>query len=175
MTAATSATPMLELDPAAAAGRVLCAAQGEERDLRRHAEANGRADGAETAIDVERGRLARGCAGPSVLVPERRPYTQRPLVQARDIRREELRRAEAMIEDLDAHLAAMGMPGELQLDAELGGAREGIWIVREQDVRHIVAHHARDGVQHRPTAPNGALALIVHADQVEGLAVMDQF
>src|SRR5579862_6157455 len=73
------------------AARFLCAAQGEQRDLRRHAEADGRADGAEAAIDVERGRLVGWRAGPCFVVIERRRDAERTLVQTRDIGREELR------------------------------------------------------------------------------------
>ncbi len=81
-----------------------------------------------------------------------------------------------MIEDFDAHLAAMRVARERQLDAQFGGARKGIRIVREQNIGDIAPDERFHAGQHRQGAAiRVALALVVHADQVECASLPAQF
>jgi len=73
-----------------------------------------------------------------------------------------------MIEDFDAHLSSVGVAREGKLDAQLCSARKGIRIVREQYVGHVAADQRVEAGEHeRPAAVLVALALIVHANQIE--------
>ncbi len=70
-----------------------------------------------------------------------------------------------MVENLDAHLAAMRVAGEHQVDAKLGGAGKRIGIVRQENVGHAGAHERRGVVQHRKTAAvKTASELVIDAD-----------
>src|SRR5712691_10277333 len=90
------------------------------------------------------------------------------LVKAGDKRRKKARGAEAVVEDFDLDLTAVGVPGELEFDPQFGGARKGIGIVGKKDVGHIAADQPPDVREHLQALSAGrALALIVHANQVE--------
>ena len=77
---------------------------------------------------------------------------------------------------LEAHLAAVRVPGQRQLDAQLGGARKRIGIVRKQNVRHVAPHQRLDPCQHRlgTIVETARRPLVVHADQIERLPVPHQ-
>src|SRR5712691_7953974 len=90
------------------------------------------------------------------------------VVKAGDERRKKSRGAEAVVEDFDLDLTAVGVPGELELDPQFGGAQKGIGIVGKKDVGHIAADQPPDVREHLQALPAGrTLALIVHPNQVE--------
>src|SRR5258708_22072051 len=73
-----------------------------------------------------------------------------------------------MVENFHVDLAAVGVAGEGKLNAEFGGAIEGIGIVREENIGHVAAD---EGLKLRERldllAASRALALIVNADKIE--------
>src|SRR5882724_3114295 len=151
----------------------LGAAKDEQRDFRRNAEADGSADGAEAAVDVDVGhgsrmhghrRLVTGRG--STLVDGCRE--QRALVESGDVIGDETRGTEAMVEDFHLDLAAMRVACERKFDAKLGGAIKAVWIVRKKNIRHVAAHERFDiGQSLLSLAVGSALALIIHADEIE--------
>src|SRR5579862_4446714 len=105
---------------------------------------------------------------PGLLVVEFGGGAERTLKQAGGIWREELGRAEAMIQNLDAHLPAMRVAGKHQLDAEFRCARKRIGIVRKENVGHITAHQGVRVHEHDETAATGAAGeLVIDADEIE--------
>ena len=73
-----------------------------------------------------------------------------------------------MVEDLDLDLSAVGVASERKLDAEFGGAIEGVGIVRKEDVGHIAPDESLDASESLLTlAAGSALALIVNADEIQ--------
>src|SRR5437868_7521528 len=101
--------------------RRLCGTQGEQRDLWRHAQPDRRATSAGAAIHVE-----RGAPGSRSQWAVRR---KRALIQSGGVVGNEFRRADAVIEDLDFDLAAVGVAGKSQLNAQLARPRKRIGIV----------------------------------------------
>ena len=95
--------------------------QRQQRYLRRHADAHGKAESSEAAIDVECGFLcavARGRSGSVAVVRHRQP------IQASHERSDEPRRSDAVIHDFELYLAAVSVAGETEFDAQVGGAAE---------------------------------------------------
>src|SRR5690242_21681868 len=74
-----------------------------------------------------------------------------------------------MVENFHLNLAAVGVSGKRQLDAHLGGAIEGVGIVRKENIGHVASHQSFEIWKHlQSTAAGSALALIVHTDKIEG-------
>src|SRR5260370_23444806 len=97
---------------------------------------------------------------------------ERALVKAGDVVGDESRGAQAMVEDFDRNLAAVGVTGEGKLDGEFGGAIERVGIVRKQNVRHVAANQPLDirkGLLLLAVAR--PFALVIDADEVEGGAL----
>ena len=73
-----------------------------------------------------------------------------------------------MVENFHLNLAAVGVSGKGKLDAEFGGAIEGIGIVGKKDVRHIAPYQRLDIRQRLDLlAARSALALIIDPDQIK--------
>src|SRR5882724_7883765 len=152
--------------------RRLDAAKDEQRDFRRHAKADGSADGAESAIHVDAGH-GRRMHGHRRLVTGRgsafieRSRKKGALVQAGDVIGDKTRGAEAVIEDFHLDLAAVGVAGERELNAEFRGAIETIRIVRKKNVGHVATDERLDASESLlALAAGGALALVVYADEI---------
>src|SRR5258708_6885125 len=103
--------------------RGLSAAEDDETDFGRHAEAYGSADRAQATVHVDmhhggrlrsEGRRAERSSGARVrsgtFIESRRE--ERALIKAGDVVGDESRGAQAMVEDFDLYLTAMGMTGE---------------------------------------------------------------
>src|SRR2546425_6440699 len=85
------------------------------------------------------------------------------LVKAGDEWRKKSRGAEAVVEDFDLDLTAVGVPGELELDTQFGGARKGIGIVGKKNVGHIAADQSPEvrGRSEEHTSELQSLAYLV--------------
>src|SRR5207245_6107327 len=91
------------------------------------------------------------------------------MVQASDIVGDKTCRTPPAVEDLHLHLAPVGVTREGQFDAELGGARKRVGIVREQYVGRVAPHQPLNAHQLRLTpARVRPLALIIHTYQIDG-------
>src|SRR6266852_2999382 len=100
---------------------------------------------------------------------------KRALVKAGDVIGDEASGAEAMIKDFHLDLAAVGVAGERKLDAKFRGAIETIRIVRKKNIDHVAADERLDaGESLLALAAGSALALVVHADEIELRAVESQ-
>src|SRR5215467_15848525 len=104
----------------------LGATQNEKRDLRRNTEANGSAHRAETSVHVKGGvrALQRRSVKKLLRSDSLCRSEQWPHIEASDIVGDKSRRAEAMIENLDLHLAAVRVAGQGKFDAEFRRAIE---------------------------------------------------
>src|SRR5713101_2374730 len=154
-------------------------AKDDQADFGRYAEAYWSADGAESAVhvDVRHGRRRRG--------EERRAERQsgggvrsgafigggreeRALVRTSDVVGDEARGAEAMVENFDLDLSAVGVASEGKFDAEFGGSIESIGIVREENVGHVAADQRLDESESLlALAARSAFALVIDADEIE--------
>src|SRR5882724_13342700 len=94
--------------------------QFKHRDFRSGAEADGGAGGSDAAVDVE---LAAGFFVPSADVGSLRVYE-----------------GDAPVDERERQLAAVAVPGQRQVDAQLGGAIKAVGIVAQKDVDHV-GHH----------------------------------
>src|SRR5262245_57717536 len=63
----------------------------------------------------------------------------------------------------------MSVTSEAEFDAQFGGARKTVRVMREQDIAHIAPYEWLEIHQHRQ-----ALTLIIHANQIELLALPAQ-
>src|SRR5438876_2571266 len=90
------------------------------RNLWSCAEANGRAGGSYAAVDVQ---LPAGFLIPSAHVGSLRAYE-----------------GDAPVDERERQLAAVAVPGQRQVDAQLGGAIKAVGIVAQKDVDHV-RHH----------------------------------
>ncbi len=112
------------------------------------AQADGETDSTDPAVDVE---LAAGFFVPSAEIGVI-PMADR----------------EAAVGELERQLAAVGMPGQAQVDAQLGGAVETVGVVGEEDVDRVRHHQTFDSSQVRIRRQRWTVATLeVHADQVE--------
>lgn len=137
----------MELNLAAASRWLdrLGGAKDNQTDFGRDAQAYWSADSPEAAIHVDmshrgRGRgEERGAENPgddgvrSGAFLESRGE-ERALVESGNIVGDEARGAEAMVEDLDLDLSAVGVAGKGKFDAEFCGAVESVGIARKQNV-----------------------------------------
>src|SRR5712692_3982525 len=158
---------------------LLGGAKDDEADFGRDAQAYWSADSTQAAVDVDmrHGRRSggeeRGAERPSGGRVRGSAFIgsggeQGALVEAGDVVGDEARGAQAMVEDFDLDLSAMGVAGERKFDAEFGGAIESIGIVREENVRHVAADerlHASESLL--ALAAGSAFALVVDADEIE--------
>src|SRR5438046_10453041 len=94
--------------------------QLQHRNLRPGAEADGGAGGSNAAVDVQ---LAAGFFVPSVDVASLRTHEGEPPVNERE-----------------RQLAAVAVPSQRQVDAQLGGTIKAVGIVAQEDVDHV-RHH----------------------------------
>src|SRR5882762_300289 len=93
---------------------------------------------------------------------------KRALVEAGDVIGDEARGAEAMVEDFDLNLSAVGVAGEGKLDAEFGGAIEGVGIVGKEKIGHVAADESLDASESLlALATRSPLALVIDADEIE--------
>ena len=151
-------------------------AEDDQADFGRDAQAYWSADGAKAAIDVNvrhgnerqsgerRAESASGGGVRSGAIIERRGE-KRALIEAGDVIGDEARGAEAMVEDFDLDLSAVGVAGERKFDAEFGGAIEGIGIVRKENVGHVAPNEGLDtGESLLALAAGRAFALVINAE-----------
>src|SRR5229473_2755728 len=126
--------------------------QLQYRNLRPCAKADGKADRANAAVDVD---LAAGFFVPSA-----------------DVGRLKAAERQAAMEKLERQLAAVGVPGQGKVDAQLGGAIKAVGIVTEKNVGRVWHHQTLDSTQVRTLWPirTVVVTLEVHANQVERLA-----
>src|SRR5438552_16844859 len=157
----------------------LGAAKDDETDLGRHTETYGSADRAQDAIYVhvghrvggqgkERwvGRPSSGSVRSSPFIGSR--CEERSLVEAGDIVGDKARGAQAMVEDFDLYLSAVGMTCKGKLDAQFSSPIEGIGIVREENVDHIAAdERLQTGKGLLPLAAGSTFALVIDAHEIE--------
>src|SRR4029077_12488645 len=125
-------------------------------NLRSGAEADGRTCGSDAAVDVQ---LAAGFLVPSADVGSLRVYG-----------------GEAPVDEGERHLAAVAVPGQRQVDAQLGGAIKAVGIVAQKDVdrgRHRQFFTSLEiPVNKVPVMISGeSPLLVVNADQVHHFAV----
>src|ERR1035437_10397103 len=110
---------------AAGAGRTLLlqarlsgSAQRQQRDLWRDANPHREAEGSEPAVHIERSLLQTVPGrGASMAV-------HRQVIKSGDERRNQARRADAVIHNLKLYLPAVRVPSQAKFDAQLGGALE---------------------------------------------------
>src|SRR5713101_4431214 len=158
---------------------LLGGAKDDEADFGRDAQAYWSADRTQAAVDVDmrHGRRSggeeRGAERPSGGRVRGSAFIgsggeQGALVEAGDVVGDEARGAQAMVEDFDLDLSAMGVAGERKFDAEFGGAIESIGIVREENVRHVAADQRLDESESLlALAARSAFALVSEADELE--------
>src|SRR5260370_33099721 len=126
----------------------LGAPEDDETDFGRHAEAYGSADRSQASVHVDMGhgrllrregrraeRSSRGSVRSGTIIESGRE--ERALIKAGDVVGDESRGTQAMVEDFDLNLSAVGVTREGKLYAEFGGAIERVGIVRKQNVRHV--------------------------------------
>src|SRR5690348_4760574 len=76
------------------------------------------------------------------------------------------------VEDFDGDLAAMGVSGEAEFNAQFGGPVEAVGIVREQDVGDVTTDKSVYAVEHRRLwSFDHVIALVVNADEIELRAI----
>ena len=94
--------------------RRLSAAQREQRNFRRHAEPHWSADGAESAVHINRGvRAVQSCGVQEFLRGDGLGRSeQRPHVETGDVVGDEARGTQAVVENFDLNLAAVSVAGE---------------------------------------------------------------
>src|SRR6478609_7531430 len=97
-----------------------CSGQLQYRNLRSGAKADGGAGGSDAAVDIQ---LAAGFFVPSADVWSLRAYE-----------------GEARVDERERQLAAVAVPGQRQVDAQLGGTIKAVGIVTQKDVDHV-RHH----------------------------------
>src|SRR5579859_5446937 len=147
---------------------VLHAAEDDVGDFGWGAEANWRAYRTEATVYVEGGEAVGGVgheldgfAHALWLIG----HEQRPVIEAGDVIGDEARGAEADVQDFHLHLAAVGVAGKRELNAQFRGAIEGVRIVRQQNVGHIVAHKRLEIREHLLlAAARGAFTLVIHSN-----------
>src|SRR6266853_481585 len=93
-----------------------CSGQLQYRNLRPGAEADGGASGSDAAVDVQ---LAAGFFVPSADVGSFWTYE-----------------GEAPVDERERQLAAVAVPGQRQVDAQLSGAIKAVGIVVQKNVDH---------------------------------------
>src|ERR1035437_1819925 len=128
----------------------------EDRNLRRRADADGHADGANTPVDV---KLAAGFS-------EQSGHVGSHQAAGRNLRADELERG----------LAAVRVPSQAQVDAEFCRAVEGVGIVAEQNVDAVRVDQRVNALKETPhdalaSRPHGPLAGVVDSHQVERFAL----
>ena len=89
----------------------------KHRNFRRSIQANGEPNRADSAVDVE---LPAGFFEPSA-----------------GVGRNQAAEREAAVDELERQLAAVGVPGQTQIDAQLGGAVETVGVVAQKDVDRV--------------------------------------
>src|SRR2546425_2744981 len=130
--------------------------QLQYRNLWSCAEANGRAGGSYAAVDVQ---WPAGFLIPSAHVGSFRAYE-----------------GEAPVDERERQLAAVAVPGQRQVDAQLGSAIKAVGIVAQKDVDHVRHHQFFTSleipVNEVPVMISGeSPLLVVNADQVQHFAV----
>jgi hypothetical protein len=120
-------------------------------DFRPCAQADGGAGGSDAAVDVQ---LPAGFFVPSADVGSLRAYE-----------------GEAPIDKRERQLAAVAVPGQRQVDAQLGSAIKAVGIVAQKDVDHVPHHQffisLEIPVDKVPVMISGeSRLLIVNTDQV---------
>jgi len=120
------------------------------------AEANRGAGGSDAAVDVE---LPAGFFVPSADVGGFRAY-----------------KGEAPIDERESQLAAVAVPGQGQVNTQLGGTIEAVGVVAQKDVEHA-RHHQFFASREIPVnevpvmIPGESPLLVVNTDQVRPFAV----
>src|SRR6266550_812822 len=133
-----------------------CSGQLQYRNLRSGADADGGTGGSDASIDVQ---LAAAFFVPSADVGSLRVYE-----------------GEAPVEERERQLAAVAVPGQRQVDAQLGGAIKAVGVVAQKDVDHV-RHHQFFASLEVPVnqvpvmISRKSQLLIVNADQVQHFAV----
>ena len=89
-------------------------------NFRPRADPDGRAGGSDATIDVQ---LAAAFFVPSA-----------------DVRSLRVNEGEAPVDERERQLAAVAVPGQRQVDAQLGGTIKAVGIVAQKDVDHV-RHH----------------------------------
>src|SRR5262250_3675792 len=117
----------------------LSSTQRQQRDLWWNAQPHREADCAQPPVHVERG-LLREYGTVSIRHGQ--------VIQPGDEGRDQPRRIDVMIHDLDLHLTAVRVSGEAQLNPELGRAAKRIRIVRKQNIRNVAPHQRLDVLEH---------------------------
>src|SRR5213593_2457325 len=130
--------------------------QLQHRNLRPGAEADGGAGGSNAAVDVQ---LPAGFFVPSADVGSFWTYE-----------------SEAPVDERERQLAAVAVPGQRQVDAQLGSAIKAVGIVAQKDVDHVRHHQFFTSleipVNEVPVMISGeSPLLVVNADQVQHFAV----
>ncbi len=130
--------------------------QFKHRNLRPGTQADRGAGGSDAAVDVE---LAARFFVPSADVGSLRAYER-----------------EAPVDERERQLAAVAVPGQRQVDAQLGGAIKAVWVVAQKDVDHVRHHQSFASleipVNKVPVMISGEpQLLVVNADQVQHFAV----
>src|SRR6266851_8676481 len=130
--------------------------QLQYRNFRPGAKADRGAGGSDAAVDVE---LAARFFVPSADVGSLRAYE-----------------GKAPVDERERQLAAVAVPGQRQVDAQLGGAIKAVGVVAQKDVDHVRHRQFFTAleipVNQVPVMISGeAQLLIVNADQVQHFAV----
>src|ERR1019366_10622713 len=95
-------------------------AQGQQRDLGRHANPHREAEGSEAAVHIQR-RLLHASRLQTVAGRNGRIPVHRQVIKSGDKRCDQARRTDAVIHNLKLNLPALSMPRKAKLDAKLGG------------------------------------------------------